>query len=135
MIITISNGNAITVTSGVDIDGRTTVISNTDWSKFVSTNGSFYDGRNGITVDPVNIDVGNLRQWSALPTRHCVTTLIESARIISGRTLVPYIVDQRSMTNAVVIATVTSTPPNHDADDHGDLSRSRTLITLTVDRN
>ena len=107
MIITISNGNSITVTSGVDINGRATVLTNTDWSKFVSTNGSFYDGRKGITVDPVNIDVGNLRQWSATNGTLRPTLSSERGSSLADISSV-YVVDQRMFSNSTVVSNISS---------------------------
>ena len=68
LIVLISNGNQITVTSGVEINGQATTISNNQWSLFLSTNGTFYNGREGLYVNPVNLNVGALRQWSATNT-------------------------------------------------------------------
>ena len=64
----ISNGNVITVTSGVFANNAATVISNNQWASFISTNGSFYNMRDGVEVDPVDINVGALRAWSATNT-------------------------------------------------------------------
>ena len=108
MIITITNGNNITVTSGVDINGQGTTISNSEWGKFVSTNGSFYDGREGQTVDPVNINVGNLATWSE--TNTSLRPYLAGAR---GMTLdnvsSVYVVDERTLSNAVIVTNITYT--------------------------
>jgi hypothetical protein len=65
MIIVISNNNTVTVTSGACINSNATVISNSQWSSWLSTNGTFYDQRDSLTVDPVVINVSNLVAWSA----------------------------------------------------------------------
>jgi hypothetical protein len=108
LIITISNGNAITVTSGVDINGRATTISNSQWANFVSTNGSFDDQREGQTVDPLDINVGNLRSWSA--TNTVLRPLLQSQR---GSSLADvssvYVVDERSLTNIVIVTNISYT--------------------------
>jgi hypothetical protein len=111
MIITISNGNNIYVTSGVDIDGQATVISNNQWAKFVSTNGSFYDGREGQTVDPVDIDVGQLRSWSATNTVLRPTLLSMRGSTLADISSV-YVIDQRVLSNAVVITNILSYTTN-----------------------
>jgi hypothetical protein len=108
LIVTITNGNVITVTSGVDINGQATVISNNQWSKFVSTNGSFYDGRNGITVNPVDIDVGNLRQWSLTNTVLRPTLISVRSSTLADVSSV-YVVDQRTLSNAVIITNISYT--------------------------
>jgi hypothetical protein len=112
MIITVSNGNTITVTSGVDINGQATVISNSEWGKFVSTNGSFYDGREGQTVDPININVSNLMQWTESPTNSLRTVLSglrgSSLEYVSS----VYVDDQRSFSNATVVTNILSYTTN-----------------------
>jgi hypothetical protein len=111
MIITISNGNTITVTSGVDLNNAATVISNNQWASFINTNGNFYNMRDGAEVDPVNIDVGNLRQWSA--TNTVLRPLLASSRGAGEADVESiFVVDQRYLSNAVVVtnyAVVTNT--------------------------
>jgi hypothetical protein len=102
MIISISNGNIITVTSGVDVNNKATVISNNQWASFISTNGSFYNMRDGNTVDPVDIDVGALRAWSA--TNTVLRPLLSSLRGSSQSDVQSiYVVDQRFLSNTVII--------------------------------
>jgi hypothetical protein len=108
MIITISNGNAITVTSGVGVNNAATTISNNQWSSFISTNGSFYNMRDGTEVDPVDINVGALRQWSA--TNTVLAPLLTGIRGASEANVQSiYVVDQRFMSNAVIITNYTYT--------------------------
>jgi hypothetical protein len=101
MIITISNNNVITVTSGVNVNNAATVISNNQWASFVNTNGSFYNMRDGETVAPINVDVGNLRQWSA--TNTVLRPLLTAMRGASDADVQSiFVVDQRYLTNAVI---------------------------------
>ena len=97
LIVLISNGNQITVTSGVGINNQATVISNSQWSLFLSTNGTFYNGREGLNVNPVNLNVGALRQWSATntvlrpvlaaaPSRSSATADVQSVFLADMRT-------------------------------------------------
>jgi hypothetical protein len=109
MIVTISNGNVITVTSGVDINGQATIISNSQWGNFISTNGSFYDGREGQTVNPININVSNLTLWTESPTNQLRTTLASLRGASFEYVSSVYVVDQRSLTNAVVITNTSYT--------------------------
>ncbi len=105
MIITITNGNVITVTSGVGVNNAATVISN---APFVSTNGAFYNMRDGAEVAPVNIDVGQLRQWSATNTALApLLTAIRGASESAVQSI--FVVDQRYLSNTVIITNYTLT--------------------------
>jgi hypothetical protein len=112
LIVTISNGNVITVTSGVGVNGQATVISNNQWGTFISTNGSFYDGREAQTIDPVDINVGNLRSWSATNTvmRSLLATDHGGANLSDVSSI--YVVDERSLSNAVVVTNILSYTTN-----------------------
>ncbi len=105
MIITISNGNVINVTSGVAVNNQATVITN--WSSFISTNGSFVNMRDANNaVDPVDINVGALRQWSATnnTTINPLRPLLAALRGSSEADVQSvYVADQRFMSNLVVI--------------------------------
>ncbi len=68
MIVLISDNNTIFVSSGVAVDNQATVIPSDQWSLFISTNGIFYDPREGLRVYPVCLDIKRLRQWSATNT-------------------------------------------------------------------
>ncbi len=109
LIILISNGNAITVTSGVDINGQATVLSNNEWSKFISTNGSFYDGREAQTVDPVNINVSNLMNWTMSSTNSLRTPLVNQRGTSLQYVSSIYIADERVLSNAVIITNISYT--------------------------
>jgi len=108
LIIIISNNNTISVTSGVDVNNQATVISNNQWSLFVNTNGSFYNMRDGATVDPLDINVGALRQWSATNTvlRPLLSSLRGSAYADVSSV---YVADERMLSNTVVVTNYTYT--------------------------
>ncbi len=101
MIITISNNNVITVTSGVAVNGADTVISNGDWSKFINTNGSFYNMRDAATVDPIDIDIGKLTQWSN--TNATLRPLLAGLRGSAAANVESiYVADNRFMSNSTI---------------------------------
>ncbi len=105
MIITVSNGNVITVTSGVAVNQAATTITN---APFVSTNGSFYNMRDGAEVAPVNIDVGQLRQWSA--TNTVLAPLLTGIRGASQSSVQSiFVVDDRYLSNTVIVTNYTYT--------------------------
>lgn len=101
LIIVISNNNTISVTSGASINGQATVISNSQWQAFMNTNGSFYDQRDNLTVNPVTIDVSNLVNWSA--TNNVLRPVLANARSSAQADIESiYVADMRSTTNMVV---------------------------------
>jgi hypothetical protein len=103
MIITISNGNVITVTSGTAVNNAATTITN---ASFISTNGSFYNMRDGAEVAPVDINVGALRQWSA--TNNVLRPLLATMRGASDADVQSiFVVDQRMLSNAVITTNYT----------------------------
>jgi hypothetical protein len=109
MIISISNNNVITVTSGVGINNAATVISNNQWSSFISTNGLFYNMRDDDNlVQPLDINVGALRQWSATNTvlRPVLAGLRGSA---DADVQSIFVVDQRFLSNSVITTNYTFT--------------------------
>jgi hypothetical protein len=108
MIISISNNNVITVTSGVNVNNAATVISNNQWASFVNTNGSFYNMRDGTQVDPLDINIGALRQWSA--TNTVLRPLLASLRGSSDADVQSiFVVDQRFLSNYVVTTNISLT--------------------------
>jgi hypothetical protein len=110
MIITISNGNVITVTSGVFANNAATIISNNQWASFINTNGSFYNMRDGVEVDPVNIDVGALRAWSATNTvLRPVLAAAPSRSSSSADVDSIFVADERFMSNTVITTNYTYT--------------------------
>jgi hypothetical protein len=108
MIISISNNNVITVTSGVNVNNMATVISNNQWASFINTNGSFYNMRDDSEVAPLDINVGALRQWSA--TNTVLRPLLASLRG-SGDADVQsiFVVDQRFLSNTVITTNISYT--------------------------
>jgi hypothetical protein len=105
MIISVSNGNVITVTSGVAVDNAATVISN---APFVSASGAFYNMRDGSEVAPIDIDVGQLRQWSATNTVLTpLLTMIRGAGEANVQSI--FVVDQRFLSNYVIVTNYTCT--------------------------
>jgi hypothetical protein len=108
IIIMISNNNTISVTSGVDINSQATIISNSQWSSWLSTNGSFYDQRDALTVNQTVINVSNLVAWSATNSvlRPVLTSYRGSAQADVESV---YVDDMRSTSNAVVSTNTTTT--------------------------
>jgi hypothetical protein len=105
MIISISDGNVISVTSGMAVNNAATIISN---APFVSTNGAFYNMRDGSEVAPIDIDVGQLRQWSA--TNTVLTPLLTTIRGASQANVQSiFVVDQRFLSNYVITTNSTCT--------------------------
>jgi hypothetical protein len=136
MIISISNNNVITVTSGVNVNNSATVISNNQWASFVSTNGSFYNMRDGTEVDPVDINVGALKQWSA--TNTVLRPLLASLRGTSDADVQSvFVVDQRFMSNTVIttnynVVTNTSTTTSSNYPTAGTYNPPVTTNTTTT---
>ena len=106
MIIIISNNNTISVTSGAGVNSQATVISNNQWSGWLSTNGTFYDQRDSLTVDPVVLNVSNLVSWSATNTvlRPVLSSLRGSA---AADVQSIYVDDQRNTTSNVITTNTT----------------------------
>jgi hypothetical protein len=102
MIVIVSNNNTISVTSGAYVNNQATVISNTEWQNFLSTNGTFMDQRDGSNVNQVVIDVGKLVNWSA--TNSDLSAALNAVRPGEGNVQSIYVDDQRSTSNAVVTA-------------------------------
>jgi hypothetical protein len=110
MIIMVSN-NSITVTSGAGINNQATVIPSNQWQLFINTNGSFYDQRDSLTVNPVTLNVSNLVNWSA--TNNTLGPALAAARGSQAANVQSiYIDDQRSTSNQV-ITTITNTSTNY----------------------
>lgn len=106
LIIVISNNGAITVTSGAAVNGQATAITN--YQSFLNTNGSFYDQRDDLTVNPVVIDVSNLVNWSA--TNTTLRPVLASARGVENADVQSiYVADLRGTTNQVVTTSYTYT--------------------------
>jgi hypothetical protein len=71
MIILVSN-STVTVLSSPNnpVNPSAAVFTNTAWTNFLSTNAGtqFYDARDNLTVQAVDLDVGNLAHWAATNT-------------------------------------------------------------------
>ena len=105
MIIILSNNNSITVTSGAGVNSQATVITN--WQAFLSTNGSFDDQRDGLTVNPMVLDVSNLVNWSA--TNSSLRPILSELRGSSNADVQSiYVADLRSTSNMVVTTNYTT---------------------------
>ncbi|HZL80076.1 MAG TPA: hypothetical protein VFC17_14675, partial [Candidatus Limnocylindrales bacterium] len=105
MLVTVSD-TGITGVSGT-ADGLPTKVSTNDLALFVSiTNNSFYDWREGKTVQPVDLNIGNLATWSQTntgvrasligsnlssvyvnDTRTLPGTSLNAVRVVNGATL------------------------------------------------
>jgi hypothetical protein len=104
LIILLSN-NSITVTSGAGVNSQATIISNNQWAGWLSTNGSFYDQRDDLTVNQTVINVSNLVTWSA--TNTVLSPLLSSLRGSAADNVQSiYVADFRSTSNAVITTNV-----------------------------
>ncbi|HEX4120052.1 MAG TPA: hypothetical protein VH619_05430 [Verrucomicrobiae bacterium] len=105
MIIIISNDNSITVTSGAYVNNQATVISNSQWANFITTNGSFQNMRDGELVEPVDINVGQLRSWSA--TNTSLRPLLSAARGSTDADVSSiFVADLRMLSNEVIVTNI-----------------------------
>jgi hypothetical protein len=105
MIIIIGSDNSISVTSGAGVNNQATIISNNQWSSWLGTNGSFYDQRDSLTVDPVVLNVSNLVNWSATNTvLRPVLTSLRGSGAADVQSI--YVDDERSTSNAVVTTNI-----------------------------
>jgi hypothetical protein len=62
MLVTVSN-TSVTVTSG-SFNGFTTTVPPAEAALFISTTNSFQDPREGKTVSPIDLNIGQLTAWS-----------------------------------------------------------------------
>ncbi len=88
MLLTVSN-TGITASSG-SYNNFLTIVPTNEVSLFVSTNNSFYDAREGKTVLPIDIDIGNLTAWSQTNSDLRLSLLgsnLSSIYILDARTL------------------------------------------------
>jgi hypothetical protein len=63
MVLTVSD-TGFSATSGEQLNNSTTSIPTNELKTFVSTASSFWDAREGKTVRPIDINIGNLTAWS-----------------------------------------------------------------------
>jgi hypothetical protein len=63
LLLVASNNGAVGATSGLFNNFQTTIPTN-ELQTFVSTASSFWDAREGKTVQPIDVDIGKLTAWS-----------------------------------------------------------------------
>lgn len=92
MLVTVSD-TGISASSGV-FNNFVTSIPTNELAVFISTNSSFWDAREGKTVQSIDIDIGNLKAWSV--TNNTLRNALISwdpAGILSS----VYVVDKRTL--------------------------------------
>jgi hypothetical protein len=88
MLVTVSNW-AVRVTSG-NFNGFATVVPPSQAQGFISTNASFYDWREGKTVLPIDLDLGQMITWSQTNSNLRLTLVgsnLNSVYVLDRRTL------------------------------------------------
>jgi hypothetical protein len=120
VVIIISNNNAIGVFSGPMVTnqngGVVTVISNSQWSSWLSTNGTFVDQRdNSLPVNPVVINVSNLVAWSSNTSASVnpLRPVLSNIRGGSGADVQSIYVDDQRSTTSNVVSTVYTLNTNY----------------------
>ena len=107
MVLVVSN-TGISATSGY-FNNFATVIPTNELATFVSTTNSFWDAREGKTVQPIDINIGKLTAWSQ------TNSSLRYSLIGSNLTSV-YVVDLRTLPGtslgAVRVVNGTNLPPN-----------------------
>jgi hypothetical protein len=91
MLVTVSDAG-VTASSGGIINNFTTPIPTNEVSSFVSTSNSFWDAREGKTVQPIDLNIGNLAAWSLTNTslRYSIggsNLILSSVYVLDTRTL------------------------------------------------
>ena len=66
LVVTVTDGG-VTATSG-GFNNFATVITNTELALFIATSNSFYDAREGKTVQAIDVDIGSLKTWAETNT-------------------------------------------------------------------
>jgi len=89
-MIIIATDSGVEAKSG-NFDGGAIILSSNDVAMLVSTNSSFWDAREGKTVLPIDINIGNLTAWNA-STNNILKPFLSSANVNSV-----YVLDQRSL--------------------------------------
>ncbi len=107
-MVLIASNSGVTATSG-QFNNRQTSIPTNELATFVSTANSFWDAREGKTVQPIDINIGNLTAWSL------TNSSLRSALVGSNLTSV-YVVDSRTLPatslGAVRVSNGLQLPPN-----------------------
>jgi hypothetical protein len=110
-MVVVAANTGISATSGYLINGFGTHIPTNELATFVSTASSFKDAREGKTVLPIDINIGNLTAWSLTNTSLRYST-IGSNLILSS----VYVLDSRTLPgnnlNAVRVFNGRQLPPN-----------------------
>ena len=110
-MVLVASNTGVSATSGYLINGFATQIPTNELATFVSVTNSFWDAREGKTVQPVDINIGKLSAWS-LTNSSLRFSLLQSNLILSS----VYVVDCRTLTgnnlNAVRVFNGTNLPPN-----------------------
>jgi len=91
MVVTVSD-SSVTATSG-RYDNFATIIPTNQVALFVSTNNSFWDDREGKTVQPIDINIGSLTTWSQ--TNSILSTVLNKASRASVMNSI-YVWDKRT---------------------------------------
>jgi hypothetical protein len=96
LIILVSN-STVSVTSGVNLDNRSTIIPASQYTNFLNLTNSFYDKREGTTIKPIDLDVAKLSIWIQTNTNITATRLS-----VIGKTAVNivYVADFRTSLGA-----------------------------------
>ena len=107
MIVTVSD-SGVTAQSGVNIFPVATIPTD-ELATFVTTTNSFYDAREGKTVQPIDLNVGNLAAWSL--TNTSLRFSIAGSNLILNSV---YVLDTRTTTilGAVRLANGAQLPTN-----------------------
>jgi hypothetical protein len=88
LLVTVSD-TSVTASSG-EFNNFGTVVPQSEINNFVTLTNSFYDWREGKTIEPVDLDIGALKTWSATNT---------NVRTALGRDLNSvYVYDRRTVT-------------------------------------
>ncbi len=108
VVVTVSD-TGITAKSGKLVDNFSTTIPTNELAGFISTNASFVDNREGKTVQPIDINIGNLNAWNA--TNTSLRPLLTGSNLTSI-----YVVDNRNLPStslgAVRVVNGSQLPPN-----------------------
>jgi hypothetical protein len=91
MVLTVSD-TGFTATSGQQLNNSATPIPTNELAQFVSTNNSFWDAREGKTVQPIDINIGELTAWSQ--TNSNLRPALTGSNLSSI-----YVVDRRTLPN------------------------------------
>jgi hypothetical protein len=89
MVVTVSDGGVISATSG-NFNNFLTTIPPDDLATFITITNSFYDAREGKTVQPIDLDIGALAGWSQTNSSLRISLIgsnVTSVYVLDNRTL------------------------------------------------